>query len=104
MVMDHLHHLLNTLIKRTADPIRLQFIVFDKIDTGFAERLDQMRGIMSRQTNTRLDNGADEGSFFDLSQSPRALDPETGASIGICKGIGQAQIKQLQSGDLLELK
>src|ERR1700758_3718382 len=44
VIVDYAHAPLDTLVKRTSRPIRLQFIVLDEVDAGSAQAVNQLRG------------------------------------------------------------
>ena len=75
-LVDDVHHRLHPLGKRRMGRVGHQFIIFDEIDAGFAERADEIGGRGGRQTDARLDDRADDRPIVDAGQPPRARDAE----------------------------
>ncbi len=104
MIVDHLHHGTRPLVERADRAIGIQFIVLDKVDAGFGENPNETGGLVRVETDTGLDDRADQGSAMDISEAPGSFDPEAGPRIGLCKGGGEAQIDEAKAGELPELE
>ena len=60
MIVDHAHDGFDALVERARRTVRLQLVVFDEIDAGAAEVVDQRRSVLGTEADTRLDDGADQ--------------------------------------------
>jgi hypothetical protein len=56
--------------------VRHQLVVLDEIDAGFAERADEIRGLLGSQADAGFNDGADEGPAINAGEFARAIDAE----------------------------
>ena len=62
-VVDDAHHGLHALGQWRVGRVGHQLIILDEIDASLAERFDEFRGLLRRQTDARLDDRADDRSI-----------------------------------------
>ena len=60
VTIDDVHHRARAFFERTTGTIRLKFVVLDKINVCFTERVDQFRRLLGRESDRGFDDGANQ--------------------------------------------
>ena len=101
---EHRHHRLEPRVERRVGRVADQLVVLDEVDAGRAERIDQRGGLLRRQADARLDDGADQRPALHARLLARACDAEAGPAKPRAYVGRQVEIEQAQAGDLAELE
>jgi hypothetical protein len=104
MRIDDTHDGPYALLEGAAGPVRLQFVVLDEVDPGFAECLRQGRGFVRSEADTGLDDRTDQRAVEDAAEPAGTGDRELGARIACRKSVRQPYVEQTDSRHLFELE
>ena len=104
MAVDHRHHRAHPLGQRRVGRVAVDLVVLDEVDAGGAERIDQLGGLLRRQPDARLDDGADQRPAMHAGHVARAGGAKRGAWELRRVIRRQIQIEHAQAGDVAKLE
>ena len=83
--------------------VRLQFIVFDEIDSALGQLAGELRGRCRGEAYAGFDDRADQRPVINAAKTPRASYAELRPAIPVQKFGRQLEIEQPQPGERVEL-
>ena len=84
--------------------VRLQFVVFDEIDAACGELGDHGGGGFGAEAHAGFDDGSDERERGDARELAGAGDAELGAGVAVSEGLGELDVEEFETGELLEFE
>ena len=98
------HHRRHALGQRGVDRVGADLVVLDEVEPGGAERADQLAGLLRRQAEVRLDDGADQRPALHPGQPPGAGHAVPRRVEALAVRGGQADGVEPQAGDLAQVE
>ena len=101
--VDDAHDGIHTFVEGRVRWIRHQLIVLDEINSGFAKNFHQVRRLLRRHADARLDDRADERAALDLRQLATTAHPKLRPAKVLREGLRQFHVHQLQPSERRDL-
>ena len=102
--VDLAHHRAGAGLEGRVAIVGLQLVVLDEIDAGGGEGFDEDGDGLGVEADAGLDDGAEERAAFDAGEAAGSFDAEARAGIGRGEGERDAEIEELDAGELLQFE